>query len=165
MITKKIFQLVRQLGANIYCVHTSGVNNDATNGLNRKDFCNTRTEWSLDPETMIFIWQHLEFKPNIDLFASHLNYKIKPYCSFRSDLFCMRVDAFTLNWSEWIPYAYPPFSILNRCLAKLDTDNMTDIAMIVPVWPTTPFFGNLIRHLKRPPILLPPNTVRLMRLP
>ena len=43
VITKKIFQLVRQLGANIYCVHTSGVNNDAANGLSRKDFRNTRT--------------------------------------------------------------------------------------------------------------------------
>ena len=114
---------------------------------------------------MNFIWPHLNFKPNIGLFASHLNYKIKAYCSFRPDPFSIRVNAFTLNWNEWLPYAYPPFSLLNRCLAKLDTDNVPDIAMIIPVWPTAPFFGNLIRHLKRPPVLLPPDTVKLMKLP
>ena len=164
-ITKKIFQLIREAKANIYCVHISSVDNGATNRLSRREFCKARTEWSLAPETMTFIWENLEFRPNIDLFASHLNYKIKPNCSFRPDPFCMCVDAFTLNWSHWNPYAYPPFSLLNRCLSKLDADNVTNIAMIVLVWPTTPFFRNLIRHPKRPPVLLPPNTVKLMRLP
>ena len=99
-ITKRIFQLVRQLGANIYCVHISGVDNDTADRLSRTGFWNCCTEWSLAPETMNFIWSHLNFKPNIDLFASHLNYEIKPYCSFRPDPFSIRVNAFTLNWNE-----------------------------------------------------------------
>ena len=164
-ITKKIFHFIREVQANIYCVHISGVDNGVADKLSRTEFRNSRTEWSLSSETMNFIWNNLEFQPNIDLFASHLNYKIKPYCSFRPDPFCMRVDAFTLNWREWNPFAYPPFSLLNRCLSKLDVDDVKNIAMIVPIWPTAPFFGNLIRHLKRPPVLLPPNTVKLMRLP
>ena len=157
-ITKRIFDLVTSLGGKVHCVHLSGSDNSAADGLSRsKEIKHFRTEWSLDKSTMKFILQNLTFTPNIDLFASHLNYKFKPYCSFKPDPFAMHVDAFTLNWSKWTAFAYPPFSIFNRCLAKLDADEVKDIAMIVPVWPTAPFFGNLLRHLKSPPVLLPPK--------
>ena len=165
-VTKRIFGLVSSLGGHIHCVHLSGSQNSAADSLSRsKQIKNPRTEWSLDISTMKFISKHLSFTPNIDLFASHLNYKFKLYSSFKPDPFAMHVDAFTLNWNTWTAFAYPPFSLLNRCLAKLDADEVKDIAMIVPVWPTAPFFGNLLRHLKSPPVLLPPETVQLMWLP
>ena len=165
-ITKHIFELGSTLGCRIHSVHVSGCDNSAADGLSRsKEIRNTRTEWSLHKSSMLFIKQHLSFTSNIDLFASHLNFKFKPYCSFKPDPFAMHVDAFTINWNNWTTFAYPTFSLLNRCLAKLDTDSIKDIAMIIPVWPTAPFFRNLLRHLKAPPILLTPNTVKLMRLP
>ena len=38
----------------------------------------------------------------------------------------MQVDAFTVDWGKWSPYAFLPFSLLDRCLTKLDTDRVRD---------------------------------------
>ena len=38
--------------------------------------------------------------PNIDLFASRLNYQLKPYVSWMPDQETCLVDAFTLDWGS-----------------------------------------------------------------
>ena len=35
----------------------------------------------------------------------------------------MQVDAFTVGWCKWLPYTFPTFSILDRCLTKLDANS------------------------------------------
>ena len=94
----------------------------------------------------------------MDLFASHLNNKCPNYCAFKRDPHALFIDAFTINWSEWRPYAFPLFSLLDRCLAKIEADEVEDMALIAPVWPTTLFYGSLSEHLKSKPVLLPPET-------
>ena len=108
-ITVKLFSLVTSLGPSLTATHLAGSLNLAADSLLRKDYTNERLEWSLDGVTMQFIQNHLAFTPNIDLFASHLNFKFKPYCSFKHDLGAMQVDAFTVDWSNWLPFAYPHF--------------------------------------------------------
>ena len=164
-VTIHIFELINDLNSSISAVHLSGSENGTADGLSRKNYANKCLEWSLSEKTFHFILTNLAFRPNIDLFASHLNNKLLTYCSFKKDPFSIHVDVFTLNWGNWLPFAFPPFSLLNRLLAKLDADAVRDIAVVVPLWPTAPFFGNLLRHLKKPPIVLPPETSKLMRLP
>ena len=164
-ITVRLFSLVASLGSSLTATHLAGSLNSTADGLSRKDYTNERLEWSLDALTMQFIRAHLNFTPNIDLFASHLNFKFKPYCSFKRDPGAMQVDAFTVDWSKWLPFAYPPFSILDRCLAKLDADKVRDLALVAPLWPTAPFFGTMLRHLKARPVLMPPDTAKRMFLP
>jgi hypothetical protein len=61
---------------------------------------NDRTEWQLNPK----IFQKLRdglFDPKIDLFASRLNYQMKPYISWGPDPESIAVNAFSVNWAEW----------------------------------------------------------------
>ena len=97
-LTVRLFQLAQELNCKIAATHLAGSANLAADGLSRKNFMNERLEWSLDRDTLHFVKRNLNFTPNIDLFASHLNAKFHPYCSFKRDPGCMQVDAFTLDW-------------------------------------------------------------------
>ena len=99
-LTVKIFELVHDLNCTIAATHLAGSENSAADSLSRKNFMNERLEWLLDAETFKFVKDNLGFHPNIDLFASHLNAKIHPYCSYKRDPGCMQVDAFTLDWGS-----------------------------------------------------------------
>ena len=45
------------------------------------------------------------------------------------------MDAFSIDWSEFNFYAFPPFSLIPRCLQKIQQDKGKSI-LIIPVWPT-----------------------------
>ena len=98
---------------------------------------------------------------DFDLFASRLNYQISRYCSWQADPNSTHVDAFTMNWNGLKFYAFPPFSLLPRCLQKISQDRAQGI-IIAPLWPTQTWFPVLLRHLcDQPWILLPrPNLLQ-----
>ena len=78
---------------------------------------NDRTEWMLDPQ----IFKRITNKfgsPEIDLLASRLNKECAKYSSWRSDQEALFVDAFSVNWNNLFFYAFPPFSLIGRCLEK-----------------------------------------------
>ena len=53
-------------------------------------------------------------------------------------------------------YAFPPFSIIPQVLQKLDVAQAQAI-LIVPNWPTQPWYPTLTKLLVQQPILLPKN--------
>jgi hypothetical protein len=57
--------------------------------------------------------QLLDVTPSIDLFASRLNYKCKPYVAFRPDPEAQAINAFHISWVNMCFYAFPPFCIIN----------------------------------------------------
>ena len=71
------------------------------------------TEWQLNSELFQSITK-MWGMPHIDLFASRLNYQLKPYISWKPDPEAMEVDAFTIAWAGKVVYAFPPFSILGK---------------------------------------------------
>lgn len=56
-------------------------------------------EWKLDVEIFCKVIKHLG-TPEIDMFASRLNYQIVPYVSWHPDPQAWAIDAFTLDWSN-----------------------------------------------------------------
>ena len=65
----------------------------------------------------------LDFKPEIDLFASRLNRQFPIYCSFQPDPEASCIDAFTIiSWTEKKIYSFPPFSCVLRVLQKIIQD-------------------------------------------
>ena len=111
-----------------------------------------KTEWMLNVEIFREVVNHF-VEPDIDLFASRLNFQIKRYVAWMPDPDAWCIDAFALNWSKFRFYAFPPFSILNRVLRKIELDRATGI-LIVPEWPTQTWFALLKRMLLRPPLHL-----------
>ena len=92
---------------------------------------------------------------DFDLFASRLNHQISSYCSWQADPNSVHVDAFTMNWNGRKFYAFPPFSLLSRCLQKI-SQGRAQCVLIAPLWPTQTWFPVLLRHLcDQPWILLP----------
>ena len=61
-------------------------------------------EWKLNPELfdcIVTLWGTV----SVDLFASRLNYQLKPFMSWRPDPEAMAIDAFSLDWREQYFYA------------------------------------------------------------
>ena len=74
-------------------------------------------------------------KPEIDLFAEHLNAKCESYVSFKPDPNAFTLDAFPQNWNDIKGYAFPSFSLIGRILAKIKQDEAS-IIVAVPCWQT-----------------------------
>ena len=109
---------------------------------------NDKHEWALN--TGVFQEITAEYPELIiDLFATMLNHKFDAYCSWKPDSGCSFVDAFSLNWHTFNFYAFPPFSLIPRCLQKISKDKVTGI-LIVQLWLSQPWLPFLLQHLYKP---------------
>ena len=113
---------------------------------------NDKTEWKLN--TTVFNDIINEFGvPDIDLFASRMNYQFKPFVAWLPDPEAKFIDAFTLDWANAMFYAFPPFSIVSQVLRKVEFDGATGI-LVVPNWPTQAWFPLLRQLLLAAPMTL-----------
>lgn len=90
----------------------------------------------------------------MDLFASHLNHQLSRYVSWLPDPNALHCDAFTLNWSEFVAYAFPPFNLIGRVLKKVELDRC-ELVIVVPEWPSQYWFSKLLQMLVDEPCYLP----------
>ena len=79
-----------------------------------RDFRSEDTEWMIDPTLLGIALDALNFKPQIDLFASRLNRQFPIYCSFKPDPDASYMNAFTLSWSDKHFYCFPPYSCASK---------------------------------------------------
>ena len=70
------------------------------------------TEWALNQRVYCDSIAKLGVNPNIDLFSSRLNYKVKPFVAYQPDPEAFAIDAFSLSWESYILYVFPPFSLV-----------------------------------------------------
>lgn len=114
---------------------------------------NDRHEWHLND----IIFQELcdiFGTPSIDLFASRLNKQVPRFCSWLPDPEATYIDAFTITWSQFqLVYIFPPFSLIPRCLQKLREEGAKGW-FIVPLWPSQPWMGLILRLLVENPRLI-----------
>ena len=62
----------------------------------------------------------------------------------------MAIDAISLGWSCLCFYAFPPFSLINRVLPKVQQDQSQGI-IIVPMWNTQVWFPRIATPFDRLP--------------
>jgi len=65
-------------------------------------------EWTINQELYEEGICRLSVKPDIDLFASRINYRLKPYVSYKPDPGAVAVDAFTIQWSQYVFLCFSP---------------------------------------------------------
>ena len=71
------------------------------------------------------------------------------------------MDAFSRTWKEFNNfYAFSSFSLVLRCLQKVAVEQARGV-IIVPMWPTQPWFPKLTQMLVSAPLLLPKNVLSL----
>ena len=110
------------------------------------------TEWSLNKDIFNAITLTLGFVPNIDLFASRLNYQFKPYVAYTPDPGASAINAF--SWRTLQFYAFPPFCLIRKVLQKIKEEQATGL-IVVPYWATQAWWPSLMNMLIQKPLLLP----------
>ena len=70
------------------------------------------------------------------------------------------MDAFTLDWATFWGYAFPPFALIGRCLHQIQSQQVSHMVFVAPVWPAQPWYplqAITIRPMHRLqfPLLLP----------
>lgn len=116
---------------------------------------NPDIEWIWSSEAFCNITNYLGI-PEIDLFASRTNAKCNSYVSWKPDPDAFAIDAFTLDWNQWFFYAFPPFTLILKCLQKMINDKASEI-LVFPYWPSQPWFPLLKRMLTSRVIYLAPS--------
>ena len=84
--------------------------------------------------------------PEIDLFASRTAHQLETYFSWRPDPDCQAIDALTQTWDQTLGYAFPPFSLIGRCLEKVRR-SQTTVVLIAPIWTAQPWYPVLLGML------------------
>ena len=108
-------------------------------------------EWSLLPQVAKKIIRTLG-SPTINLFATHLNAKLPLYCSLIPDPQAVFEDAFRHLWNHLDVYAFPPFHLVERVVARVrETPNLS-MTLITPLWPEKAWFADLLLLLTQPPL-------------
>jgi len=97
--------------------HIPGKENVLADAQSRKS--RKETEWTLDRQIFQKAIKKIAVMPQIDLFASRLNYQIKPFIAYQPDPEAMAINSFTIAWKPYRFYAFPPFSVIPQVLQKL----------------------------------------------
>jgi len=136
----------------VFATHIPGVENDLADRLScrRRD----RNDWMLDPAEFREI--DATWGPHtVDLFATHHNAQLPRFASLMADPRATFVDAFSVDLLRERGYANPPFLLIGRLLAHVRRLRAT-LTMIVPAWPSQPWWPMLGEMLvARPRLLLP----------
>lgn len=132
--------------------HIPGVENVYADRLSR-NFSDS-TEWMIKQDIFDRICLQY-FLPSIDLFASRLNYRIQPYASWSFDPGAQFTDAFSISWGSLTPYIFPPFSLMGRIMNKILVDKVDKAIIVIPFWPTQPWFPLVVSNLIFLPVRLP----------
>ncbi|XP_074612234.1 uncharacterized protein LOC141866599 [Acropora palmata] len=157
-ITRELWVWCASHGIWLSAAHIPGKENVLADKESRKK--HSDTEWKLNPELfgrIATLWGPV----SIDLFASRLNYQLKPFVSWRPDPEAMAIDAFSLDWRGLCFYAFPPFSLINRVLQKVEQDQSQGI-IIVPMWNTQVWFPRLLHLLIDFPVTIPKGPTTLL---
>jgi hypothetical protein len=110
------------------------------------------SDWMLDQS--VFRQLQSIWDPQVDLFAANWNRQLELFASWQHQPEAMAVDAFSLNWSLFLGYAFPPFSLIQRCLNKIRKDR-AEMVLIAPIWPAQPWYPVLLSLVCEPPRILP----------
>ena len=121
---------------------------------------NVDTEWELAQWAFEIIIERFG-DVEIDLFASSSNRKCERYCSWHPDSDAYCVDAFTIDWRDLKFFAFPPVALILKTIQKIKNDRAQGI-LIVPFWPSQPWYPLWNTMLVEEPIIFPPNNNLLL---
>lgn len=151
-LAKDVLILCSQFQIRLVVRHIPGRLNVLADSLSRS-LAPVNTEWELHQavfQSIVLHWGN----PNIDLFATSLNFKVTTFVSPVPDPRAYAVDAMSLSWEGMFAYAFPPFRCLAPILHKI-TGEKCRIIVIAPAWPKQAWFANLLRLSCARPLVLP----------
>lgn len=149
-LTRRLWHFCLRRGLWVTARHIPGKDNDAADALSR--WKTDSSDWSLQDRC----WRAVESEwgpHSVDLFASALNSKCRRYASWGYDAKATWVDAFSRSWRRENPFVHPPLKLIFRVLNQLRQDRGS-ASVVLPFWPSAPWFPVMIRMLTARPIVL-----------
>ena len=151
-IAQEILRWAESLDIRLAPQFIPGSNNVLADALSRPHQL-PHSEWSLN---MIVFQSLCRLWPvQIDLFATSANHRCSIYFSPYQDPQAAGTDAFLQSWDGLQAYAFPPFAIIPRVLAKLRESRGTELTLVAPYWVQRPWFPDLLQLSLAPPVILP----------
>ena len=126
----------------LHVTHLPGIENSFADALSRMQAAG---DYALKPNIFEQAIRRLQVQPSIDLFAAAHNHKLPRFAALPPGGSQTPTvwDAFTFPWTSEIPFAFPPINIIPRVLQKMHTDRVALAVLVVPEWPSRPWW-NLI---------------------
>lgn len=160
MVTRELWQWCEQRHIHVFASYISSKDNETADAESRR--VHPDIEWELSKEAFEKL-VNMFGMPEIDLFASRINKKCQKYVSWQRDPDAYAVNAFTIDWKNLYFYAFPPFAMILKALRKIISDEAEGI-VIVPYWPTQPWFPIFESLLVSETLLFDPNHNALLTL-
>lgn len=159
-VARDIWKWCEERKIMIFASYINTTDNFEADRLSRKKFQDT--EWELSDYAFEKVKCYFGV-PKIDLFASRCNSKCDLFVTWKNEPDAWAIDAFTISWKDLDFYAFPPFSMILKMIQKIITDEARGI-VIVPYWPTQPWFPLFKRLCVSKPIYFEPD-VKLLKSP
>lgn len=98
-------------------------------------------------------------KIDVDTMATETNAQVPTYFSWKPELKAAAIDFFQQDLDAFNnPYVNPPTPLIPRVLRFLEEKAVQQAVVVVPVWPTRPWWPHWIETLIELPIILPQET-------
>ena len=117
LLTSRLLRWTESFDVHLEARYLPGESNVLADVLSRRGQV-VGTEWSLHPQVaraLLRTWGN----PSVDLFATCLNAKLPLYCSLVPDPQAVFEDAFRHPWDDLDLYAFPPFALVGRVIARV----------------------------------------------
>ena len=153
LLTSRLLRWTESFDVHLEARYLPGESNVLADVLSRRGQV-VGTEWSLHPRVaraLLRTWGN----PSIDLFATCLNAKLPLYCSLVPDPQAVFEDAFRHPWDDLDLYAFPPFALVGRVIARVQQSSRVAMTLVAPLWPEKEWFADLLLLLTQPPLVLP----------
>ena len=136
------------------CRHLRGIYNVEADALSRQEW--GEVEWQLDPGLLHRVLRQWHCRIRRDLFASRQNTQSASYFSWEHDFDAEGVDSLSHHW-RWrdTSYAYPPTALLQRVLQKVIYEQVADLVLVTPLFPSATWWPTLMQVSTAIPIVMP----------
>ena len=124
-----LYEWVVPRNIQLQVVHRPGVDNVLADYLSRH--VADPTEWGLDGKLVRRLFE-MWGRPQIDLFASASNTHLPLWYSRAYHPEAIALKALLQQWTELTLYAFPPFPLLAKTLAKIRGDGVEEVIVIAP---------------------------------
>ncbi|XP_073406275.1 uncharacterized protein [Dendrobates tinctorius] len=150
-IAGKILEMAEVHLLSLSALHIRGVDNSRADYLSRQALY--QGEWVLSRHVFEMIASEWG-RPEIDLFATRANRRVKRFASlYRSDNPDI-LDALQAPWTFQLAYAFPPMVLLPTVVRKIRQERAR-VILIAPFWPKRPWFSWLRAMSVTDPWILP----------
>ena len=127
-IAKEIWDFLLKKQIRIIAEYLPGVLNTQADIASRH--FHDSSEWLLSPQVFQQICQ-VWGRSDMDLFASRLFHQVPAYMAWRPDPYSQATNALQQKWAHPSPYAFPPFSLVGRVIAKTRAEKVC-MVLITP---------------------------------